>query len=357
MPSLTKAAMLAVALPISCRSVEVPTEMEALVAKSIFSKKLETAYPTPKLGDLHKKFTDLPDSCEVLLAVEGSSVNPCDRSAGGPFPEVMGSDMAGKVIAVEPTCKRLQVGDKVWADIGANAKPSGKENGAYAQVAVALETQLGFMPKNIEAKEAAALAKVSLTSIKALKWYGGAPYTATNGTVVVLGGSGGTGTSGIQLAKALGASKVITTTSSANADYCKKLGADQVIDYHSQNWWEVLEDKSVDVIYDTVGQSGTGDYAMQKIKSGGFFVTIAGGLPSKPRSDVKSGRFINSDTNLDNVDLLDELKGYVEADKLRMPSIKSYDLKDVLSAFKESAAGHVVGKIGITVPQASSITV
>jgi len=93
----------------------------------------------PELGDLHKTRSGLPDSCEVLVNVKYSSINPADRSSPGPYPQVMGSDLAGTVVAVEDSCKRLKVGDRVWADIGAVTSP-GKENGAFAPIAVALET-------------------------------------------------------------------------------------------------------------------------------------------------------------------------------------------------------------------------
>jgi len=329
-------------------SAAVPETMTALVATSATQKSLKT-FPTPQLGDLHKKFTNLPESCEVLVQVGCSSINPADGYVSGPFPQVMGSDLAGTVVEVQDSCKRLKVGDKVWADIGA-VTSSGKENGAYAPFAVALETQLGPMPANLGVKEACSLPKVALTSYKALVWYGGAPYTASNGTVVVLGGSGGTGTTGIQLAKALGATRIITTTSTANIDYVKSLGATEAIDYHQQNWYDVLKDGEVDVVYDCVGEAGTGDQAMPKLKSGGYYVTLRGVLPKKPRADVHSNGFINSDTNLDNLEVLEAIRTIVEADQLRMPTLKEYPLSQILAAFDESSAGHVVGKLVIDVP-------
>mmetsp|Transcript_76769 Transcript_76769/g.148293 ORF Transcript_76769/g.148293 Transcript_76769/m.148293 type:complete len:360 (-) Transcript_76769:254-1333(-) len=329
-----------------------PTLTQALVAFSSSNVSV-TLFDVPGLGDLHRKFTGLPESCEVLVGVRASSVNPADRFTPGPFPQVMGSDLAGVVLAVEDTCKRLKPGDRVWADIGAvtySGAQKGKENGAYAQVAVALETQLGGMPSNLDFQEAASLPKVALTSYKALAWYGGAPYAGLNKTVLILGGSGGCGITAIQLAKAFSATQIITTTSAANKDFVQQLGADKVVDYHAVNWWDVLADGSVDVIYDTVGQAGTGDRAMKKLRSGGYYVAIAGAHPSQPRSDVHVKWFINSDTNLNNFHILDTLRNLVEEDKLRMQRLKSFKLSDVLTAFSESAEGHVNGKLVIDVP-------
>eukprot|EP00929_Paragymnodinium_shiwhaense_P047959 TRINITY_DN24319_c0_g1_i1.p1 TRINITY_DN24319_c0_g1~~TRINITY_DN24319_c0_g1_i1.p1 ORF type:complete len:369 (+),score=58.99 TRINITY_DN24319_c0_g1_i1:74-1180(+) len=330
----------------------VPDHMTALVATSSSNRSVQD-WEVPKLGDLRRKFEGLPRSCEVLLQISASSVNPADRSVSGPFPQVMGSDLSATVVAAEANCTRLKIGDRVWADIGAVVNCSsgkGKENGAYAQYAVALETQLGLMPRNLGVEEAAALPKVSLTSYKALRWYGGAPYTGRQASVLILGGSGGTGSVGIQLAKAWGANTVITTTSAANTDYVRSLGADLVIDYKTSNWTTVIADESVDVIYDTVGQKGTGDAAMAKLVKGGHYVTIVGAVPTKPRADVTSTMFINSNTNLDNFQILDELRALVEQDKLRMRDITTYSLLDILKAFDESASGHVRGKLVITAP-------
>lgn len=312
---------------------------------------------------MHKSYKGLPDSCEVLVKVIASSVNPSDRhpTVADP-PKPLGSDISGVIVDTDGTCKRLKTGDAVWADIGANTHTETgartKELGGYGEFAVALETQLGIKPKNIGFHEAGSLPKVALTSYKALVWYTGAKNASRwqhSPTVLVLGGSGGTGTVGIQLSKAFGADKVITTTSAENADYCKGLGADEVIDYHSQNWWEVVDADSVDVVYDCVGQSGTGDRAMTVLKTGGAYVTIAGALAEHVKPGVEQHMFINSDTNLDNFELLEDLTSLVESEKVRMKHIQQvYPLSEVAKAFEESAGGHVVGKLVIAVNSTAS---
>ncbi|CAE7444917.1 AOR [Symbiodinium natans] len=344
--------LLLLLLPLS-HGAESPSRMPALLATGPAQRGLAEA-AVPELGMLHEKFRGLPDSCEVLLRVKASSVNPADRETPGPFPQVMGSDIAAVVEAVQPNCTRLQVGDLVWADIGAVVQTpggKGKENGAYAPFAVALESQLGPMP-NVSVWEAAALPKVSLTSYKALKWYGGAPY-APNMTVLVLGGSGGCGSTGIQLAKAWGAGTLIATTSAENELYVRGLGADRVLDYRSQNWWEVLPKGAVDVIYDTVGEAGTGDRAVALLREGGYYVTITGALPQQPRPNVKASMFINSATNLDNLQLLEELRDLVDRGLLRMPEMRRYELADILEAFNASATHHVRGKLVIDMTRSS----
>jgi len=263
--------------------------MPAFVAHATDRFAFADAFPVPVLGSLREIFGNLTNTCEVLVEVKSSSVNPTDRHTDGyRLPKVLGADVAGIVVEVEDNCTRLKVGDRVWGDIGANAYfPNGtktKELGAYARYAVALETQLGLMPSNIGFPEGGSLPKVALTSYKALVWYGKAnTWDKKETAVLLLGGSGGTGSAGLQMASAFGATSLITTTSKKNFEYCQELGATRVIDYKSDNWWEVLEDESLDVIYDTVGQHGTADRAMKKLRSGGHFVTIAGMLSKNPR--------------------------------------------------------------------------
>jgi NADPH:quinone reductase-like Zn-dependent oxidoreductase len=176
--------------------------------------------------------------------------------------------------------------------------------------------------------------------------------------VLVLGGSGGTGSAAIQLAAFFGADSIATTTSSANFDYCASLGATQLIDYHTENWQDVFEEGYLDVIFDTVGDAGTAADALALLsKSGGRFVTIAGALA--PSFQVPAGttqaQFINSDTNLVSAPLLSSLKDIVDAGGLKMPSVSVYGLDQVSEAFATSAAGHVVGKLVISVTNDTSV--
>jgi len=326
----------------------------------------DASYPTPKAGDLHKRFKNLPSKCEVVVQIISSSVNPADKYATS---GIGGSDIAGHVVALGDFCAeqtRLRIGSSVWGDIGAVAfLKSGvktKENGAYAEYAVALDSQLGLKPQNIGFTEAGALPKVSLTSWKALRWYANAAnWTKASGgpVVLILGGSGGTGSTGLQLAKAFGASRIITTTSADNFAYCKSLGADQLIDYRTTNWWDAIKENSVDIVYDTVGQDSTGNRAMAVLRSStyfGYYVTITGATATRVKPGITQNMFINSDTNLQSQSYLDALTELIEADKLRIKHIDStYKLMDISSAFNRSSSHLAVGKISISVSNGSSI--
>ena len=99
------------------------------------------------------------------------------------------------------------------------------------------------------------------------------------------------------------------------------------------------------VVYDCIGEAGCADRALEVLRAGGRFVSIMFQQPETPREDVKCGVFVNSDTNLDNVEQLDALKAMVEAGKLRMPRIDhTFTLAQIDDALAQSASKRTVGK-------------
>ena len=349
----------ALALPSTMRAYVATATAFGRTSKSLF----QPTFPLPALGDLHAAYSDLPSpACEVLIKVAASSINPSDVAPGiasSLLPHVMGSDVAGTVVSLSnATHCRVQLGDRVYGDIGANTNthtsPSEKtkELGAYAEYTLALDTQLAVIPSLLSFQEAASLPKVALTSLKAIAIYGGGRNSSFRGSnVLILGGSGGTGSTGIQLAKYFGAANITTTTSGANTDYCTALGATRVVDYHTTNWWNasVTQDNAFDLVYDTVGEMGTGDRAMRVVKPGGYYVTITGQLAKHVKPGVRQSMFINSDTNLNSGALMNELASISEMNALRMLRLSSpYALEDIAKGFAASETGHVVGKVVVT---------
>eukprot|EP00041_Stephanoeca_diplocostata_P007726 m.111474 g.111474 ORF g.111474 m.111474 type:complete len:199 (-) comp17007_c0_seq16:1509-2105(-) len=180
-----------------CKSDRVPTTMSAYIQSTSSSQVFTTSSKTPEVGDLRKLYSGLPKSCEVQIKTGASSVNPSDlypTVAASSLPHVLGSDVAGEVVAAESSCQRLKVGDRVWGDIGANTKTlqgeKTKELGGYGEYAVALESQLATIPPGVSVQTAGALPKVALTSYKALVWYAGAKNDSLwqrSPTVLILG--------------------------------------------------------------------------------------------------------------------------------------------------------------------------
>jgi len=283
---------------------------------------------------------------KVIVRVAYSSVNPCDykgvmgmRDADVPY--VPGMDFSGVVVAAAPDCK-WKPGDVVW----------GHATGAWAEYNNARCEDVGLMPSNIGFKEAGVMPLVTGTSRAAFEW-AQAPWT-NSPTVLIIGGTSGTGISAIQMAKVFGAGKIITTCSEHNFDLVKSLGADEAIDYHTQNWWEVVEPGSVDILYDTICLWDTADHAYEILKDEGYFATnIYSAGPDfltqmkHPKIKVNAGDFDALPST--STEKLDWLKGLVEAGKFHMPVYESFELDQAPAALEMVYNGHVEGKVAVRV--------
>jgi 2-desacetyl-2-hydroxyethyl bacteriochlorophyllide A dehydrogenase len=220
---------------------------------------------------LKTEFT-LPDITddEVLVEVHAASINQLDVKVKRgefklfmpyKFPLVLGYDVAGIVAKAGSRVSQFKVGDKVFAR---PAKP-----GAFAEYIAINQNDIALRPVNISMEEAAAVPLVALTA-----WQAFIEIAKLNKgqKVFIQAGSGGVGTIAIQLAKHLGAT-VATTTSAANIDLVKKLGADVVIDYKTQDFETILKD------YDLVLHSQdtkTLEKSIRILKPGGKIVSISG---------------------------------------------------------------------------------
>ena len=197
-----------------------------------------------------------PKPGEILVQVHAAGLNPIDTMVPkGTFkpmlrfqlPATLGSDLAGVVVEVGSRVTGFKPGDAVFAsifDLG---------TGALAEFAVVPEHAAALKPANLEFVQAASIPMVGLTSWQALKERAN---LKPGQKVFIPAGSGGIGTFAIQLAKYLGA-KVGTTTSTANVDLVRSLGADEVVDYKKQQFEDVLRD------YDAVLGTVRGD-ALEK---------------------------------------------------------------------------------------------
>jgi NADPH:quinone reductase-like Zn-dependent oxidoreductase len=156
------------------------------------------------------------------------------------LPATMGSDLAGIVVEVGSRVTRFKPGDAVYAsifDLG---------TGALAEFAVVPENVAAIKPANLDFLQAASIPMVGLTSWQALKERA---LLKPGQKVFIPAGSGGIGTFAIQFAKYLGA-KVGTTTSTANVNLVRDLGADEVVDYKKQEFDDVFQE--YDVLLGTV---------------------------------------------------------------------------------------------------------
>src|SRR5207247_4715454 len=151
------------------------------------------------------------------------------------LPLILGNEFAGVVIRVGSRVRRFKPGDEVYA------RPDKNRIGTFAEFIALSEDDLAIKPKSLTMEEAASVPLVGLTAWQALIEKA---KLKKGQKVLIHAGSGGVGTFAIQLAKHVGAT-VATTTSTANVDLVKRLGADIVIDYKKDRFEEILLDCDV----------------------------------------------------------------------------------------------------------------
>lgn len=187
---------------------------------------------------------------QVLVKVAATSINPIDwklregylkQMFPWSFPIILGWDVAGEIVEVGQKVKDYHVGDRIFA------RPETTRFGTYADYTIVDTNLLAPLPESIAFTEAAAVPLAGLTALQALFDHGS---LKAGEKVLIHAGAGGVGTYAIQLAKNVGA-YVITTASPRNHELVKKLGADEVIDYHTTDFEEVLTD--IDLVFDTMG--------------------------------------------------------------------------------------------------------
>lgn len=222
---------------------------------------------------------------EVLVQVHAAGVNPLDSKIKTgefklllpyAFPLVLGHDVAGVVTKIGSRVQQFKVGDEVYA------RPRDGRIGTFAELISVDESDLALKPKSLTMTEAASIPLVGLTAWQALVEMA---KLRKGEKVFIQAGSGGVGTFAIQLARHFGAT-VATTTSASSADLLKRLGADTVIDYKTQDFESVLSPQNV-VLH---SQDKTALFkSFNVLKPGGKLISISG--PPDPRfaEEQKSG--------------------------------------------------------------------
>jgi NADPH:quinone reductase-like Zn-dependent oxidoreductase len=224
----------------------------------------------------HVHFGEMPDpevrENDVLVQIHAASVNPVDfKIRNGdlklilPYrlPLILGNDLAGVVLRVGSGVRRFNPGDEVYA------RADKDRMGAFAEFISIKEDSVANKPEQLTMEEAASIPLVGLTAWQALIERAN---LKKGQKVLIHAGSGGVGTFAIQLAKQLGAI-VATTTSTANFDLVKRLGADIVIDYKKDDLEKILQD--YDVVLNSLGKE-TLEKSLRVLKPGGNLVSISG---------------------------------------------------------------------------------
>jgi NADPH:quinone reductase-like Zn-dependent oxidoreductase len=225
---------------------------------------------------------------DVLVQVHAASVNVLDsKIRNGEFklllpyrlPLILGNDVAGIVVRVGSRVRRFKVGDEVYA------RPDAARIGAFAELIAMNEDAVAHKPKALGMEEAASMPLVALTAWQVLVEQA---KLKKGQKVLIHAGSGGVGTIAIQLAKHLGAF-VATTTSAANTDWVKRLGADVVIDYGKDDFENVLQ--GYDVVLNSLG-ADTLEKSLRVLKPGGKLISISGPPDPAFAKDIGASWFL-----------------------------------------------------------------
>jgi NADPH:quinone reductase-like Zn-dependent oxidoreductase len=209
---------------------------------------------------------------DVLVQIYAAGVNQLDsKIRDGEFklilpykpPFTLGHDVAGVITKVGSAVSKFKVGDEVYA------RASDHRIGTFAELISIRESDVAFKPKNLTMEEAASMPLVGLTAWQALSEKAN---LKKGQKVFIQAGSGGVGTFAIQLAKHLGAT-VATTTSAANIDLVKSLGADFVVDYKKIDFETIL--RNYDVVLNSQDQK-TLEKSLRILKPGGKLISISG---------------------------------------------------------------------------------
>ncbi len=300
-------------------------------------------YGQPDVLKLEQVARPTPEADQVLIQVKAAGVNPADwkyrsgmmkQFAPLQFPWTPGLDGSGIVEAVGVNVTSLKKGQEVYGIL----------RGGYAEYALALAKDIQPKPASLTFEQAAALPVGALTAWGAVIE---AARVEAGQRVLVHGGAGGVGAYSVQLARWKGA-YVTATASANNIDFIRSLGAENVIDYQTTHFEDVLKD--VDAVIDTVG----GDLpqrSLQVLRPGGIFVTVAGQLAEeagKARNIrvVRGGRASS--------DKLKKISELVEAGQLKPVVGPLFPLAEAGQAQALSQTGHGRGRIILQIENGKS---
>jgi NADPH:quinone reductase-like Zn-dependent oxidoreductase len=298
-----------------------------------------------KLEDIERP---VPAPNEILVKVYASGVNPVDwvirsgeNDALRPYltlPLTLGWDAAGIVEETGSDVTALKKGNAVYGI------PNFPGDGSYAEYCVARASQFALKPESLSFNAAAGVPLAALTAWTAMFAHG---ELQAGQRILIQGASGGVGSFAVQFAKAKGA-YVIAIASASNLDYLKELGADEVIDYKSQQFEHLVQDMDVVLEASPVRDNKERIKALNVLKPGGIFVSVNTDFPfndeiieALTHKNVKGALSPNQPRQ----DWLTEIAQLIDDNKVRVLISKSFPLEQVAQAHSESATWHVRGKL------------
>lgn len=277
-----------------------------------------------------------PGAGEVLVRVRAAGVNPVDwKVAVRRIGMIPGVDVAGTIDSLGEGVNGYAVGDAVLG--------FARNSGSYAEFAVVPVASLAHKSKVLSFEEAAGVPIAGETAYRSLHE---AAKIQKGQTILIHGAAGGVGSAAVQIAKAAGL-RVIGTASAGNHEFVKSLGADQVIDYRTQRFEDLVKD--VDVVLNTV-DSQTATRSTKVLRAGGVLVSIAGA--PNPAACAMT-RVVctrpNRETGASNADMLARVMELADAGQFKVNVEEGFPMADAGKAWERSRGGHTRGKLIIKV--------
>jgi NADPH:quinone reductase-like Zn-dependent oxidoreductase len=284
-----------------------------------------------------------PGPGEVLVRVAASGIivseltwdETYQTEAGEPRPlPIPGRDLSGVVVEVSADVTDVAVGDAVYAMLAYG------RDGAEAEYAIVLPSELAPKPRTLDDVQAAAVPLSALTAWQALFIHA---KLSKGQRVLIHGAAGGVGTYAVQFAHWAGA-HVLATASARNTDFLRDLGADLIIDYATTRFEDVAHD--LDVVLDLVG-GDTLARSWQVVREGGVLVSVVSPPPTKqaPRQGVRFAWFIVEPSG----ELLRQIGGLLGAGQVRPIVDQVFPLAEARQAYDAGIQGHPRGKIVLTI--------
>ncbi|KAF2267206.1 NAD(P)-binding protein [Lojkania enalia] len=305
---------------------------------------------------------------QILIKVLSAAINPIDYKAfdsgwlgrngivAGASP---GLDFCGRVLATHPLmASSLTSGNPKEGNLVFGSLAKAQKFGSLGEFMIVPQTECTALPEGVQPDDAAALGTAAGSALEAFPSHLFKP----GGAVFINGGSGGVGTYAIQIAKLLGASRVVTACSTANVELCKSLGASEVLDYKSVDVIPELRRRGqvFDLVIDNVGTPGLWAHCDEYVKPGGGFVQVAA-TPSigallpilryklqsfLPGPKHRGFYFVMSKGGHER---FEQLGGWLAEGKLKSVIGETFEFEDVPKAYEKLKKGHARGKIVIHV--------
>lgn len=284
-----------------------------------------------------------PAADEVLVRVYASAVNPVDQKIVSgdarekfptKFPLTIGWDVSGVVEKTGEKVKSFSIGDEVYG------RPFPTTNGAFAEYLVIKADQIALKPKSIDHIHAAAVPLAGLTAWQGLFKFG---KLVKEQKVLIHAASGGVGSFAVQFAKWKGA-YVIGTGSGENLAFIKQLGADEVIDYKTENFEEQVSE--VDLVFDLIGKD-TQQRSLNVIKPGGRLITT---IMPQFKDEAKAKHIqLEGFTAQSYPEDLEKIAELIDQGIVGPVVSSVFSLEDAVQAERLNAQGSTRGKIVIKV--------